>query len=134
MSYIIAAILSVHGLVHLLYAGQSRKLFELQPGFAWPEGSWAFGKLFGTDLTRTLATIFCVLAAIGFVVGGAGIILKQSWWRPVVMGSAVFSVAIFILFWNGRLERLDNQGGVGLLIDVAILVSLLFLDWPAFDF
>jgi len=26
----------LHGLVHLLYAGQSRRLFELRPGMVWP--------------------------------------------------------------------------------------------------
>jgi hypothetical protein len=28
----------LHGLVYLLYFGQSRKFFELQPGLLWPDG------------------------------------------------------------------------------------------------
>jgi hypothetical protein len=31
-------------------------------------------------------------------------------------------------------ERLDQQGGVGLLIDAAILIAVLVFRWPQFDF
>jgi hypothetical protein len=36
--------------------------------------------------------------------------------------------------WNGRLQHLDNQGGVGLLLDFAVLVAVLVFRWPQFDF
>ena len=70
--------LILHGLVHLLYFGQNARLFELQPGMLWPGGSWAFSKLLGDNGTRTLASIFCVLAAAGFVIGSMGIFFSQS--------------------------------------------------------
>jgi len=124
----------LHGLVHLLYFGQSWRLFELQPGLVWPEGSWAFSKLLGDETTRLLASISCVLAAIGFVVGGTGILLMQPWWRPVVVGSAAFSAIIFILFWDGKMQKLHDKGGIGLLINIAILVAVLILQWPNFEF
>ena len=135
MIKVIAGIfLVLHGLVHLLYFGQSARLFELKSGMIWPDGSWAFSKLLGEKGTRTLASIFCILAAGGFVIGGAGIFFGQSWWRTAVVASAAFSGVLYILFWNGRLQHLDNQGGVGLLIDVAILVAVLVFRWPQFDF
>ena len=134
IKFIAGAFLLLHGLVHLLYFGQSARLFELQPGMIWPDGSWAFPKLLGGPTTRTLAGIFCILAAAGFVIGAAGIFFSQPWWRPVVVASAVFSGILFILFWNGRLQHLDNQGGIGLLIGGAILVAVLVLRWPRFDF
>ena len=135
MIKIIAGVfLILHAIVHLLYFGQSARLFEMQPGLTWPDGSWAFSKLLGESSTRSLAVIFCILAAAGFVIGGAGIFFSQSWWRTAVIASAVFSVALYILFWNGRLQHLDSQGGVGLLIDAAILAAILVLRWPKFDF
>jgi hypothetical protein len=115
--------LLLHGLVHLLYYGQSARRFELQPGMAWPDGSWVFSRLLGENGARTLAGIFCVLAAAGMLVGGVGMMLGQSWWRSVVIASAAVSGALYILFWNGRLQHLDRQGGIGLLIDAGILVS-----------
>jgi hypothetical protein len=132
--FIVGAFIVLHGLVHLLYFGQSLRLFELQPGMVWPDGSWAFSRLFGDNVTRMLASITCILAAVGFVMGGAGIFFSQSWWRTAVVASAAFSGVLYLLFWNGRLERLDNQGGVGFLINVAILIAVLALRWPQLGF
>jgi hypothetical protein len=134
LRFIIGAFIVLHGLVHLLYFGQGRRLFELQPGMIWPDGSWAFSRLLGDGATRSLAAFACVVAALGFAVGGAGILLGQAWWRPLVVGSAAFSTAIFVLFWDGKLQRLANQGAIAILINVAILVAVLLLQWPDFGF
>jgi hypothetical protein len=134
MASLISIFLALHGLVHLLYLGQSRRLFELQAGMVWPDGSWAFSRLLGDGATRWLATIACGLAAVGFVAGGVGILARQPWWRPVVVGAAALSSVVYILFWNGKMQRLDNQGGIGILINIAILVAVLILRWPNFGF
>jgi hypothetical protein len=134
LRFIIGVFIVLHGLVHLLYFGQSRRFFELQPRMVWPDGSWAFSKLLGDEATRLLASISCVLAAIGFVAGSTGILVGQAWWRPVVVGSAAFSAVIFILFWDGKMRKLDDKGGIGLLINIAILVAVLILRWPDFEF
>jgi hypothetical protein len=124
----------LHGLVHLLYFGQSARYFELQPEMVWPDGSWAFSRLLGDEATRILASISCVLAAIGFVAGGTGVLVRQAWWRPMVVGSAAFSAVIIFLFWDGELQKLDDKGGIGLLINIAVLVSVLILRWPDYAF
>jgi hypothetical protein len=124
----------LHGLVHLLYFGQSARYFELQPEMVWPDGSWAFSRLLGDEATRILASISCILAAIGFVAGGIGILVRQAWWRPVVVGSAAFSAVIIVLFWDGVVQNLDDKGLIGLLINIAILVALLILRWPSAGF
>jgi hypothetical protein len=131
---IIGVFMVLHGLVHLLYFGQSQRLFELQPGMVWPDGSWAFSKLLGDEATRLLASIACILAAIGFMAGGIGILASQRWWRPLVVGSAAFFAVMLILLWNGQMQKLDDQGAVGVLINVAILVAVLILRWPDFGF
>lgn len=120
----------LHGLVHLLYAGQSARLFELRPRMTWPDGAWLLSKLFGDEAVRLLATVSLVLAALGFVTGGLGLFLQQAWWRPMAAGAAVFSAAIFIVFWDGKLQSLDDKGGVGVLINLAIGVMVLILGWP----
>jgi hypothetical protein len=131
---ILGVFIVLHGLVHLLYSGQSQRLFELQPGMVWPDGSWAFSRLLGDEATRILASISYVLAAIGFMAGGIGILVSQAWWRPVVVASAAFSAVIIILFWDGKVQMLDDKGGIGLLINLAILVALLILRWPSAGF
>ena len=110
--YIFGLFLVLHGLVHLLYYGQSTRLFELQPGMIWPDDSWTFSKLVGDKATRLLANISCVLAAIGFGVGGIGIVTEWAWWRPIIVGVAAFSTTLFILFWDGKMGKLADQGGL----------------------
>ena len=124
----------LHGLVHMLYFGQSAGYFELQPGMVWPDGSWAFSRLLGEAGARNLASALLVLAALGFVLGGIGIFAKQAWWRPVVVATAVFSSVVYLLFWDGGFQHLDNKGGVGILINLAILAALLIFQWPKFEF
>jgi hypothetical protein len=94
---------------------------------------WAFSKLL---VTPTLACwlIFCILAAAGFVIAGAGIFFSQTWWYLAAITSAVLSALLFIFFWNGQFLHLDGQGAVGILIDVVILVAILEFRWPKFDF
>jgi hypothetical protein len=133
-AFIVSVFIVLHGLVHLLYFGQSWRLFELQPGMVWPDGSWAFSRLLGDQVTRWLASMTCVLAAIGFVAGGAAILTRQAWWRPTVAGAAAFSTVLFILFWNGGLQKLDNQGAIAILINIAILIAVLVVRWPNLGF
>jgi len=134
LKFIVGVFIVLHGLVHLLYFGQSRRLFELQPGMVWPDGSWAFSKLLGEGATRSLASIACVLAALGFVAAGIAIFVGQSWWRPVVVGAAAFSAAIFVLFWDGGLQKMADKGVIAILINLAILVAVLIVRWPDFGF
>ena len=134
MRFIFGVFIVLHGLVHLLYSGQSARFFQLKPGMVWPDGSWAFSRLLGDEAARNLASISLVLAAIGLVVGGIGILVGQAWWRPVVVDTAAFSSIVFILFWNGRMQNLDGQGAVGLLINLVILLAVLILRWPQLGF
>jgi len=134
LSSLWGAFLVLHGLVHLLYSGQSARLFELQPGMAWPDGSWYFKRLLGNEATRVLVSILCILAAIAFVAGGVVVFVSQPWWRSVVVGSAAFSAIIFIVSWDGRVQALANKGLIGILINVAILIASLAFRWPSFGF
>ncbi len=127
---IFSIFLVMHSVVHLIYFGQGTKRFEMQPGLTWPDGSWAFSGLLGESGTRTLTGIGCILLATDFVAGSVGLLLGQAWWRTAVVASAGVSAAMYSLLWNGRLQRLDGQGGVGILIDIAILVAVLVFRWP----
>jgi hypothetical protein len=72
-----------------------------------------------------------VLAALLFAAGGIGLFARQAWWQPVVIGAAVLSTLIFILFWNGQLQHLSEQGIVAILINAVLLVVILAFKWPA---
>ena len=118
----------LHGLVHLLYFAQSRRRFELHPGIVWPDRPWAFSRLAGVEATRWLAAMACILAAIGFVVGGGAILLEQAWWQPVVVGAAAFSTAIWVVFWDGKMQKLADQGAIAILLNLAILALVIVFE------
>jgi len=133
LGILLGAFFVLHGLVHLLYFGQSARYFELQPGMIWPDGSWAFSRLLGDIGSRNLASALLVLAAVIFVAGGIGFFARQTWWHPAIVAAAIFSSLVYLLFWDGGWSHLDNKGGVGILINLAILAALLVFRWPAFD-
>jgi hypothetical protein len=114
----------LHGLVHLLYFGQSQRRFELRPGMVWPDSSWIFSRFIGVKALRPLASIALVLTACGFITGGVGILMSFSWELTIVLGSAIFSSLVFVLFWDGNLQKLDDQGGIGVLINIAIILAV----------
>jgi hypothetical protein len=121
-----------HGLVHLWYVTLSQRLVQFQPEMGWTGESWLFSPLLGDAATRLLATVLYSLAALGFVAGGIGVFAQQAWWRPVVIGSAAFSAAIILLFWDGSLQMIVEKGLLGFLINAALLIALLVFDWPRF--
>jgi len=131
---ILGVFVILHGLVHLLYFGQSRRYFELQPGLTWPDGSWAFSGFLGNSTTRSLTNILLVLVAIFLVIGGIGLLTKWELWRSIVVGGALLSTITYLLLWNGKIQGLDNQGLIGILINIAILVALLVFKWPKLEF
>jgi len=116
-----------------LYFGQSQKFFELQPGMTWPDGSWALSGFLGNDTTRSLASILLVAIAVILVIGGIGLFAKWELWRSIVVGGTLLSIVAYLLLWNGKMQRLDNQGFVGILINLAILAALLIFRWPKLD-
>jgi hypothetical protein len=124
MRIVLGIFIVLHGLVHLFYVGQSQRLFELQPGMTWPDGSWIFSGLLGDGGTRVLASVLYALAAVAFVAGGIGGLVKQDWGRPAVIGAAIFSIVIIVLFWDGTTHKLADQGAIAVLINLAILAVL----------
>jgi hypothetical protein len=107
------------------------RLFELRPEMTWPDGSWLVSKLLGDKGTQIAATVFLILVSLGFAAVGLGLLSQADWWRSVTVISTVFSAVLFLVFWNGKFQALQDQGGVGLLINLAILIVILVFNWPA---
>ncbi len=126
--------LILHGIVFLLYSGQSFRLFELTPGLVWPDGSWIFSKIFSDKKVRTIAGIVYILSSAGFIAGGIGIFAAQNWWFLLVIFTTIFSALLIVLFWDGKMQKPANKGGMGFLINLVIIFSMLVLQFPAFEF
>lgn len=123
--------LVLHGLVHLLYLGQSVRFFELQPGLVWPDGAWLWARFLTNEAGRWVTAVSLIIATVGFVASGIGVWGEFGWWRAAVVGTAVFSSLLYLVAWDGGWQNLDDKGGVGLLINVALVTAVLFLrNWP----
>jgi hypothetical protein len=120
MKYIIGIFIILHGLVHLFYFAHSKKIFELRPGFVWPENSWVLSKFMGTDNIRNFTTLMCFLVAAAFVISGIAYFAHAEWAINLTIISAIFSSVFFILLWDGRLKKLDNQGAIAIIINISI--------------
>ncbi len=130
MNIVFGIFIALHGVVHLLYFGQSARYFELKPGLSWPDGSWVFSRMIGDGTARFIVSMLLVLAGFGFIASGLGILISQAWWRPLMIAIAILSVFIFVFFWNGQGQNLDAQGGIGILIDLWLLIMVLLVRWP----
>ena len=84
------------------------------------------------DAIRILASIFSVLVVGGFILSGIGILTSQDWWRAVIIISAIFSLVLFLVFWDGSMQDLDAKGVNAVVINTVILVALLIFNWPDF--
>jgi len=111
MGIMMGIFLILHGLMHLLYAGQSWRLFELRPGMLWPNNAWLFSPLLGDGPTRYLATISLALAALSFWASGLGLFFGQAWWHPAAVGAVLFSAVIFLIFntFANSVEELKKE-------------------------
>ena len=134
MNIVFGIFIVLHGIVHLLYFGQSARYFELKPGLSWPDASWVFSRIISDGTARFLVSMLLVLAGFGFIASGFGILISQGWWKPLMITIAILSVVIFVFFWNGQGQNLDAQGGIGILIDVWLLIMVLLVHWPKVGF
>ena len=123
---IVAIFLILHGVTHSIMA--------MVPSPNTPDvgfatffsgiGSWLFTG-FSESASKTTATVLSVIATIGFIAAGLalfGILVPFDWWRVLAIASAVASLLLVVVFWHPYLI-------VGLLIDAAVLVTLIFTDW-----
>ncbi len=102
MTILVAVFLIFHGIFHLWYVTVSLRLIEYKPWMGWSGESWLLTSSLGDGGARTIAAVLYSLAATGFVVSGVGLLIEQTWFRPVLIGSLVFSLIATLLFWDGK--------------------------------
>jgi hypothetical protein len=119
--FLISAFIVLHGLVHLWYVTLSLGMVAFKPEMGWSGHSWLFSSLLGDSPTRSLASVLYVIATLLFVVVGISVFSETDWTRPVLLGAALFSSALILLFWDGSLHLWMEKGMIGLFINLALL-------------
>ncbi|MDH5718952.1 MAG: hypothetical protein OEZ22_15095 [Spirochaetia bacterium] len=128
MKYVVGIFFILHGLVHLLYSAHSLKRIELEKNFIWPDNSWLFSNKLNIEFIKQIASIACVIVAIGFVIGGILVFIEFSWSYWEIIASAIISSIIFFIFWDGSIRKIHSQGAIAILINIAIIIIVLYLN------
>jgi len=135
---IVALIFAFHGVGHAmgiipalgLAGGEGASQGWLQN---WSSRSWLLTDLLGDAVSRVVCAALYGLALVGFVGAALGLLgwgLPHDWWRPLATISAVISLLALVLFWDALIFLFPHKVGA-LAINVATLVCLLALNWPA---
>jgi hypothetical protein len=122
-------VLIAHGLGHTLGLFPP---FGLGKAASWSDQSWLFTSLLGEALTRWIGVIIWLLATVGFVIGGLGLLGTPTplpWWRSLALAAALISLAGIVLYPQAFPGLLNTVGA--LVVDVVVLVALFWLHWPA---
>jgi hypothetical protein len=131
---LIGGMLIVHGLI---VAAQSTGAFGGGKAIAnpswlkwWPTSLGQSWLLAGLGLEQTVAAWFAgllwLIAGVALVAAGLGIfgvLGPQGWWRTLAIGGAGMSL-LMLLFY------LHPFYGIGIGASAAILLALLWADWP----
>jgi hypothetical protein len=128
--YIIAFVLFVHGIGHVMAFFPA---FGISSTETWHARSWLLTNLIGESASRVILVILFGAALLGFV-GAAlalmGWLVPHDAWRTLSIVSAVISLIAIVLYWNAFVALFPNKIGA-LTVDIAVLVCLLFLNWPS---
>lgn len=127
-----AGVLLLHGLGHGGALG-ALAWIRLRPGT--PTGEWRAARSWlapslPRDTATAIASAFWVASLVGFVIAAMsfwGVVIPGSVWRPLAVASAIVSIA-GIAFFFGTWPMFNTLAALG--VDVAVLVALLWLQWP----
>lgn len=61
------------------------------------------------------------------VVGGAAYIAGAGWADWVIIGGAALASFAHILLWSGKWSDFADHGGIGVIINVAVIAAILVL-------
>jgi hypothetical protein len=136
---IVVVALAAHGIAHAIALGG---LIGQSVGGASASQvtvrSWLMPGL-GPNAAATAAIPFWLVATVGFLLAALsfwGILIPEAPWRQIAVGSAIASIvgiALFAGVWPGSPNELRNllNTGVAMTMNVAVLLTLLWLHLPA---
>ncbi len=111
----------LHGLVHLWYVVLGFGWVAYQPEMGWRGGSWLLSAFIPPATLRSIAGVLFILAALAFVISGVGIFLQAGWLEDFILGAALFSSLLLLIFWDGKADLLVQKGLIGLIINLAVI-------------
>ncbi len=121
LRYLIAFVVACHGLTYIIYGYMiPNKIKE------WKGSSWVFGTTVTGDRLKKLMLILHVAAGIGTIACAVAIAiapLVAGLWPPLAIVGASIGIVGFIMFWDGQVKFLVQEGLIGASISLVILLT-----------
>ncbi|HEY3364847.1 MAG TPA: hypothetical protein VGK74_07345 [Symbiobacteriaceae bacterium] len=95
--YVAVAIAAAHGLIHVMgfvAYWPLAAIAELPYKTTLAGGRWEVG-----GMGMRVFAILWLMAALGFVLALAGLLLEHDWWIPVMLGTIALSTVLILLDW-----------------------------------
>jgi hypothetical protein len=95
--------------------------------------SWVLGDRFtGDQLTRLVVSLH-VAGGIAILASAVAIAFAPSvpgWWRPLAITGAVIGLVAFAVFWDGQTHLLFEEGAIGAVVSLLLLVGTIAFGRP----
>lgn len=135
---IITAVLALHGIAFARGAYTLFVQWLSRSNHGWLPLRFLPYPSLSAPATAAIASFFWLLSTIGFIgsaLGFWGTLVPGEYWRQLAIGGAIISTIGIILFsgiWPGAPSKSMSQldTAIALVVNVAILVALLWLEWP----
>jgi hypothetical protein len=125
LQYLVAFMVACHGLVYLVFGAVSFSGAGFPQVFQpWKGTSALLGGTFAGSSLRLLTEYLWLIAGIGLLAAGIAIGLASSLprvWPPLAIGAGIIGMASFLIFWDGQVPQFANEGGIGMVISLAVI-------------
>ncbi len=119
LRYLVALLVAMHGFVYLNAARGVLPVFQ-----AWKGTSWLLGDALSADALKRLSLALWAVAGVGTIAAAIAFAFSgPAAWRPLAVAASAVGVASFLVFWDGRAERLVDEGAIGAVLSLVILVA-----------
>lgn len=121
LEWIVAILFFGHGMAHL--GGFLASWLESRAGFK--DESWVFGPhITLSSLTGRISSPLWLVAMLGLIMTGYGILTARFWWPISALISCALSLCLMIVWW-----RVIPPGAkIGAVFNILVLAGLIFWD------
>ncbi len=126
LRYLIVAIIFGHGFIYVNFS-----LGRLPDALKdWRGTSWLLRGTVSGHRLKVLAFALHAAAGIAIIAASIGIALVPVFprlWRPLAIVGSTIAILAFASFWDGQTQRLVQQGVIGTVLSLILLLSAIAL-------